>query len=496
MYDLPRSGSVWSRALPRVSRVLLASALVASLAILASPDAVRAEPEANAEYEGAMSDGGSARIVVNADRTAVEATFVFSKPPTGCPTQAYIARIPIGAGGVQFRADRQAITGEVTRNIAIPLSVSVAGFWDVPGYYAATGSVAVDPGTGSCPAVRASWRAGRSNGTLPTGVGRGYVFAGAGSVYAVGSATAGGTVKASTTEFGTGIASLSFTFKDGQCSYEGSTSGAAANRLLFDAGPSLQYADDGARAWSMAAVSAPESLSGGLVVAGTGSCPTVALYYVAELPRAAAPAPAPAVAASVPAILPPGTFVSAPEFNAETFLGPAVFTGGTVDNLEAATLALNASGVWVRDVGGEFRLLELGSPASREAFKARFPNGILPMTPATVSRAAGPTFTTPPAGTAAPAAAAPATPAAAASGAFAAPPAFGAGKQAYAVFMGGTVAQLSTAAAGGGATGVWAQDSTGAFYLLVIGGPAFLNEGFTARFPSGFTTATAVTLTR
>jgi hypothetical protein len=83
-----------------------------------------------------------------------------------------------------------------------------------------------------------------------------------------------------------------------------------------------------------------------------------------------------------------------------------------------------------------------------------------------------------------------------ASGAFAAPPNFGTGTQAAAVFLGGSVDQLETAARGAGANGVWAQDSGGRFQLLVVGGPSFLRDAFAAPFPGGFAASTAVTLTR
>ncbi len=64
------------------------------------------------------------------------------------------------------------------------------------------------------------------------------------------------------------------------------------------------------------------------------------------------------------------------------------------------------------------------------------------------------------------------------------------------VFAGGSVDDLDAAAAGASASGVWAQDGSGAFSLLVVGGPSFLKDGFRAKFPAGFKTAAAVTLTR
>ena len=83
----------------------------------------------------------------------------------------------------------------------------------------------------------------------------------------------------------------------------------------------------------------------------------------------------------------------------------------------------------------------------------------------------------------------------AAQGSFAAVPVFDARGLASVVFMGGTVDQLETAALAAGANGSWAQDSSGAFQLLVVGGPSFLKDGFKTKFPSGFG-VTAFTLTR
>lgn len=80
-------------------------------------------------------------------------------------------------------------------------------------------------------------------------------------------------------------------------------------------------------------------------------------------------------------------------------------------------------------------------------------------------------------------------------GTFAAAPVYDPRGLANVVFMGGTVDQLEAAALADGSNGAWAQDSTGAFQLLIVGGPAFLKDGFKAKFASGFG-VTAITLTR
>lgn len=80
-------------------------------------------------------------------------------------------------------------------------------------------------------------------------------------------------------------------------------------------------------------------------------------------------------------------------------------------------------------------------------------------------------------------------------GTFAGTPNFGTGGQAAAVFLGGSANQLEAAARGAGATGVWVQDDSGEFQLLIVDGPAFLRDAFVTHFPSDFASI-AVTLTR
>ena len=85
--------------------------------------------------------------------------------------------------------------------------------------------------------------------------------------------------------------------------------------------------------------------------------------------------------------------------------------------------------------------------------------------------------------------------AAPARGVFAAPPIFGgSGRQAAAVFMGGAVDQLIGAATDAKATGVWVQDSSGAFQLLIVGAPSFMVDAFRSRFGAPFAGPVAVTL--
>ena len=75
-------------------------------------------------------------------------------------------------------------------------------------------------------------------------------------------------------------------------------------------------------------------------------------------------------------------------------------------------------------------------------------------------------------------------------------PAFATNGQALAVFNGGTVAELEAAVSAQQARGAWAQDGTGGFHLLVVGGASFLKDAFIAKFPSGFAGPTAMTLVK
>lgn len=116
-----------------------------------------------------------------------------------------------------------------------------------------------------------------------------------------------------------------------------------------------------------------------------------------------------------------------------------------------------------------------------------------PATTPTPAPAPSPTPVATPAPTATATPAPPATPTPAQ---FFGTPIFGAAGQALAVFSGGAVGDLEARAQATGATGVWVQDGTGAFQLLVIGGPSFINDSFRAAFKAGVPPSTPVTLTK
>ena len=92
-----------------------------------------------------------------------------------------------------------------------------------------------------------------------------------------------------------------------------------------------------------------------------------------------------------PVITPPvsggaGAFVAAPVFSAS---GQAlvIFGGGTVDQLEGASSSAKATGAWVQDVSGTYRLLVVGGPTFlKDQFKASFAAGLNANTVATLTR--------------------------------------------------------------------------------------------------------------
>lgn len=365
----------------RTALTLAAGVVLATLLVLGGPPrSALAEPEASAEYQGAMSDGGTVLLVVSADRTTVDASFLFRNRQYGCPNEAFFTQLPIATGGAVFRADSQPNTIIVAANPTVTQIVSVVGYWDIPTFSAASGVLMVDPAAGqACPSRRLSWRAGRSNGAQPR-VNSGVVMSDTGSVFLAGTSVPGGTVQTSTTEFGAGLQSFSFTYQLGTCTY----TRALPRMLRYDYGPTFEYADPSS--WSLTGVASNDSISGGIVVAGDQSCPTLALYYVAQAPRppeVATPPPTFVAAAAVTSMR--GQFVTEPVFD-ETFHAPAVFTGGTVDELEGALLTWNMRSALVPDAAGDHWLLEAGIAPSRDAFRLRFPGGIPPMTAMTLAR--------------------------------------------------------------------------------------------------------------
>ncbi|MGE3856793.1 MAG: hypothetical protein AB7G21_07535 [Dehalococcoidia bacterium] len=88
--------------------------------------------------------------------------------------------------------------------------------------------------------------------------------------------------------------------------------------------------------------------------------------------RAAEPTPT-ATAPILPGP-PVGTFTPSPPTWSDRGLALAVYSGGTVSDLEAAAMYAGASGVWVQDAGGNFQLLVARGPVFlNDQFAGAFP---------------------------------------------------------------------------------------------------------------------------
>lgn len=81
-----------------------------------------------------------------------------------------------------------------------------------------------------------------------------------------------------------------------------------------------------------------------------------------------------------------GAFVAPPAFSPGG-LALVIFTGGSVDDLEAGARAANATGAWVQDAAGTPRLLVVGGPAFITGpFRTAFAQGLPNPTAATLTR--------------------------------------------------------------------------------------------------------------
>lgn len=391
----------------------LTALLVIGIASVAIPIRQAAAVSAKGDYEGSTRDTSSVQIYLSSAGTTATVVFTLRGGALSCPREIRFTDLPLtGDSGEfnEFRAQAQPISD---RSGSILGSASVSGYVESLAAASASGAFEFVPAAGqSCPARRSVWRAG-SVLSSSSATRFGPQIVGVGSTSAVSTGQPAGTVRLSVAEGGRGLASFSFSHKEGNCQYDGT----AAGPLQYDAGSSLE-SNQGS--WTFTLSAGVVSASGGIWADGTGACPSIALYYTVvqgSPPPDAAPTPTTAVT-------------------------PVVAAVPTVTPIPTSTPA-----------GGA----------------APSPNA----TPAPTSLGAGAQLA-----------------------GFVAPPLFGSSGMASAVFLGGSVDQLEATALAAKAGGVWAQDSSGAFQLLVVGGPAFLRDTFKARIPNGFNSATAVTLTR
>jgi len=115
----------------------------------------------------------------------------------------------------------------------------------------------------------------------------------------------------------------------------------------------------------------------------------IAALYPPTLPPPSAATPT-ATATAVPTAV--TTAVATPAFRSTVIFAPsgqalAVFVGGSAVQLEAAAGGVGATGAWVQDARGIFRLLVVnGPPFLRTQFQAAFPQGIPPNSAVTLVR--------------------------------------------------------------------------------------------------------------
>ena len=164
-------------------------------------------------------------------------------------------------------------------------------------------------------------------------------------------------------------------------------------------------------------------------------------------------------------------------------IGGSGFNAGswvTFDGVPATTTTVVGSNQIVATTPGGLSGASTVAVTQVGGFTARLASGF------TFTGTSTPPVTTPPV----------TTPPTGGSGAFVAPPVFSPSGQSLVIFGGGTVDQLEGASSAAKATGAWVQDGSGAYRLLVVGGPAFLKDQFKANFPAGLSANTVATLTR
>src|SRR5205809_1070473 len=79
------------------ARVGLAVVAFAVLLVFSAtqPSSTSAQPEADTEYSGALTDGGTATIVVNDARSTAQASFQWRRPEIGCPSSVVFDNVPL-----------------------------------------------------------------------------------------------------------------------------------------------------------------------------------------------------------------------------------------------------------------------------------------------------------------------------------------------------------------------------------------------------------------
>ncbi len=111
-------------------------------------------------------------------------------------------------------------------------------------------------------------------------------------------------------------------------------------------------------------------------------------WVAAQFLRTGEPTATPTVIVPTPTPTPTptGTFAGTPVFS-PTGQAFAVFHGGTIDQLESASMSIGATGIWAQEPGGTYQLLIVRGPAFANApFRSAFPKGFGAATSLTLRR--------------------------------------------------------------------------------------------------------------
>lgn len=228
------------------------------------------------------------------------------------------------------------------------------------------------------------------------------------------------------------------------------------------------------------------------------------MSVVSRFPRSIALALAALAVAAAALLIAPAAEAQVPPFKA---WGSGLKSGEVVRAFKGTTQVgqgtANASGNWDIDIpaggsanvaNGDTITFTVDGRAAKETATFNVGQFVAPpgLTLTTPAPAATPTATATPAANPA----IPANTPAAQRGKLASNPVFDPTGRALAVFNGGSIDQLATEAQRVDSKGIWVQASDGSYQVFVIGGPAFLNDQFRAKFPDGFPAVASVLLVK
>ena len=292
-----------------------------------------------------------------------------------CAVGASFVDVPLDSGA--FRIDRKVYVDEHQ-------TVSIVGFFDRPFFDAIGGTLRIEPEAGQpCKARTAVWRASRSAGSIAAPRnGFGTVLTTSGTVYREATNTPVGADIIRTDDIGTGITQLSISARDRSCRYERALN---TTFIRYDIGVSMDYNDTSTtRPWRVVLVASTLQARGGAILGGTGSCPTLPVYFVADQDTPPVATPTPFIVSTTDATTPA---ITTPRFTGafpRSGTGIAVFTGGSNAELVAASGCSSATAAFfATNPAGQFVTFAPAATvaAANASWNALFPAGIPSNTP-------------------------------------------------------------------------------------------------------------------